>query len=294
MKRIAWLWIVLILWGTEAYAQAVQYRKPQLLIETPELAEILSKPEVRLLDARPGEEYRLGHLPGAVNVPAPATDDLEANRQGFPLPASRAQQLFRIAGINAGSRVVLYDDQGNRFAARVFYVLEFFGQSRVQVLNGGFKKWQSEGRPTTADLPSVAPGDFTPAQNASVIATAQWISAHLKDPGVKLLDTRSPAEFSGEKVVGARGGHIPGAVNIEWTRVISSGEIKTFLHAAELEKLFAQAQVARDHEVVTYCQAGVRAAAVYFALRLLGFERVRVYDGSWQDWSSATTLPVEK
>jgi thiosulfate/3-mercaptopyruvate sulfurtransferase len=294
MRRMSWVWIVLALWSVEASAQAPQYRNPQLLIETPELAAILSKPEVRLLDVRPGGEYRRGHLPGAVNIPAPLTDDLEANRQGFPLPASQAQQIFRIAGISAGSRVVLYDDQGNLFAARVFYVLEFFGQPHVQVLNGGFRKWQSEGRPTTTDLPSVEPGDFTPAPHPSVIATAQWISTHLKDPGVKLLDARSPAEFSGERVVGPRAGHIPGAVNIEWTRVISSGEISTFLSAADLEKLFAQAQVTRDHEVVTYCQAGVRAAAVYFALRLLGFPHVRVYDGSWQDWSSTPTLPVEK
>jgi thiosulfate/3-mercaptopyruvate sulfurtransferase len=294
MKRIAWLWIVLMLWGTEAYAQAVQYRKPQLLIETPELAAILSKPAVCLLDVRPAEEYRLGHLPGAVNLPAPATDDLEANRQGFSLPPHWAQRLFRMAGLSAGSRVILYDDQGNRFAARVFYVLEFFGHSRVQILNGGIRKWQNEGRATTTDAPNVTPGNFTPVPNASVIATAQWISAHLKDPGVRLVDARSPAEFSGEEALGPRGGHIPGAVNIEWTRVISSGEVKTFLNAAELEKLFAQARVTRNHEVVTYCQLGVRAAVVYFALRLLGFKRVRVYDGSWEDWGADLSRPVEK
>lgn len=286
MRIVRWLGIFLMLGWAEAYAQGEAYRNAQLLIETQELAGILSNPELRLVDARPSGEYSRVHLPGAVNLPAPATDDLEANHQGFPLFPDRAQQLFRMAGINAASRVVLYDDQGSRFATRVFYVLEFFGHARVQVLNGGFRKWQCEGRPTTTDVPPVAPGDFTPAPNPSRIATAQWLSAHLKDPAVKVVDARSPAEY--------RGGHIPGAVNIEWTQTLEPGAIKTFLPSRQLEELFAESQVARDLEVVSYCQMAVRGAEIYFVLRLLGYERVRLYDGSWEDWSADQTLPVEK
>jgi len=294
MGRTGSLWIFLVLVAAETSAQVSQYRNPQLLIETQELAGLLSNPDVRLLDVRPREEYGLGHIPGAVNLPAPATDDLEANRQGFPLPASWAQRLFRMAGISARSRVILYDDRGDRLAARVFYVLEFFGHSRLQVLNGGFKKWQSEGRPISSAAPSVAPGNFTPAPHPALIATSQWISAHLKDPGVKLVDARSAVEFRGEEVSGPRGGHIPGAVNIEWTRVIAPGEVPAFRDAATLEKLFAEVGVNRSQEVVTYCQRGVRAAEIYFALRLLGYERVRIYDASWQDWGANAELPVER
>jgi thiosulfate/3-mercaptopyruvate sulfurtransferase len=294
MKRIGWLWIFIVLVSAAACAQSPPYPNAQLLIETQELARSLSNSEVRLIDTRPPEEYRQGHIVGAVNLPALATDDLEANRQGFPLPLSWAQRLFRLAGINTSSRVVLYDDQGSRFAARVFYVLEFFGHTRVQVMNGGFKKWHSEGRPTTTDSPSVAPGDFTPAPSAAVIATSQWVNTHLTDPAVRIVDARSPAEFTGEKLLGPRGGHIPGAVNIEWTRVIEQGEIKTFLDATQLERIFAEAQVNRDRQVVTYCQMGMRAAEIYFALRLLGYGKVRVYDGSWEDWSANADLPVEK
>ena len=294
MEVTRWLLATLLLSSGRLWSQASSYRRPALLIDTQRLAQLLSSPDLRLLDARPPEEYRLGHLPGAVNLPALSTDDLEANRRGFPLPPEKAEQLFRAAGISSNSQVVIYDDQGNRFAARVFYVLQFFGHPHVQVLNGGFKKWQSERLPLTTDSPAIPLGDFKPQANSAIIATCDWVKAHLKDPQVKLLDARSPAEFKGERIQGPRGGHIPGAVNLEWTRVVDSGEIKTFLDAPSLEKLFSDAQVLPSQEVVTYCQMGVRAAELYFALRLLGFERVRIYDGSWEEWSAATDLPVEK
>jgi len=294
MKATTCLLAILVLSSGGLHGEVASYRHPELLIETQKLAQLLSSPQLRLLDARPPEQYRLGHLPGAVNLPAPETDSLAANRHGFPLPPDRAEQLFQAAGISSNSQVVIYDDQGSRFAARVFYVLDFFGHSHVQVLNGGFKKWQSEGLPLTTESPTVSPGDFKPQANSAIIATAAWVNARLRDANVKLLDARSVAEFNGERIQGPRGGHIPGAINLEWTRVVDSGEIKTFLDAPSLAKLFSDAQVSPAQEVVTYCQMGMRASSLYFALRLLGYERVRLYDGSWEDWSATPELPVEK
>ncbi len=290
MRKIE-LGLLMIFLAAPALAQEAAYRNAQLLIETPELTARLADPQLRLLDARPAAEYQQGHLPGAANLPAPATDNLDANRQGYPLPPDWAARLFRGVGVNADSKIVVYDDQGNRFAARIFYVLEFYGAAHVQVLDGGFRKWQSEGRPLTSEVPNVAPGNFTPSPQANILVTSDWLAAHLHD--VKIVDARSPEEFRGEKRLGPRGGHIPGAVNIEWTRVDAPGPIPTFLPPAALAQLFAGAGVTPQQEVVTYCQMGMRAAAIYFALRLLGYDRVRIYDGSWEDWSPQPKLPVE-
>ncbi len=286
--------MLLMAMAMRAEAQSPAYQNPQLLIEPPELTGILGSPGVCVLDVRPPQEYQQGHIAGAVNLSALLTDDLAANRQGYPLFPDRAQELFRNAGINNSSRVILYDDQGNRFAARVFYVLEFFGQTHVQVLNGGIKKWLSAGQSLSTDVPKVQPGDFRPDPQSSRLATAQYVVEHLKAPNVKLVDARTPEEYRGEKVLGPRGGRIPGAVNIVWTEMIDSGEVKSFLDAATLGRIFSAAGVTPAQEVIPYCQMGIRASEIYFGLRLLGYSHIRLYDGSWEDWSVLPELPVEK
>jgi thiosulfate/3-mercaptopyruvate sulfurtransferase len=263
-------------------------------METAQLAERLSAPELRIIDTRSPSEYQQGHIPGAVNLPASETDSLPANATGFPMPVALAEELFRNAGINQSSQIVVYDSQGHRFAARIFYVLEFFGHTRVAVLNGGFPKWHKEGKATSSEHPAVPPGDFKPEVKSGVTATADWVKQNLGNPGVKLVDARSPEEYAGSGAPGARSGHIPGAVNLEWKQCLGAGDGPTILDVPELQRLFAGAGVEPSQEVVAYCQAGTRASMTYLALRLLGFPRVRLYDGSWAEWSADSGLPVAR
>ena len=294
MRRVPRLVLFVLLTCAGSFAQTSQYRHPEYLIETTELRTILANPGVRVLDARLPQEYRQAHLPGAINLPAPATDDRLASGRGYPLDPLRAKGLFRAAGINNASRVIVYDDEGNRFATWLFYVLDVFGHHRVQVLNGGIRKWYAEGLPLTAEVSSASLGDFTPEHGTVTLVTSQWIEQHLEDPGVRLVDARTPAEYTGLGGPGIRLGHIPGAVNIEWTRLITPGAINTFLAPPALERVFSDAGVTPEKTVVAYCQVGIRASEVYFALRQLGYSHVRLYAGSWEDWSSNPNLPVEK
>jgi thiosulfate/3-mercaptopyruvate sulfurtransferase len=126
------------------------------------------------------------------------------------------------------------------------------------------------------------------------MATADWVKQNLGAPGVKLVDARSPEEYAGSPAQGARSGHIPGAVNLEWKQCLGAGDGPTILDIPELQRLFAAAGVEPSQEVVAYCQSGTRASLVYFALRLMGYPRVRLYDGSWSEWSALPGAPVEK
>lgn len=278
-------------------AGAAEYANPRLLIETDELAKLVDDSGVRIVDLRGDIEngqaaYRKGHIKNALFLSWRELDSLEANRKGYPILPEDAEALFGRLGIDHRMLVVAYDDTGGLFAARLFYVLEFYGHDRVQVLNGGLGKWAREGRPLSAEVPTVAPARFEAKPRPELIATAEELKTRLGKPEVCLVDARSPEEYTGREVRAKRGGRIPGAVNVDWVTTLKPDG--TFKPADELRRIFEAAGARPDLEVVTYCQTGVRAAHDYFALRLLGYTKVRNYDGSWADWGNSPELPIEK
>ncbi len=262
-------------------------------METDALASGLASKDLRIIDVRAAGPYGEAHIPGAINLNPNDLDTKKPNGvQDLAAPGKVAEVLSNL-GLGDSGKIVVYDDQRTLSAARVFWALDFLGRKDVAVLNGGFPKWQAEKREVTRTVPKLDKAVFTPHPDSSKVADVPYIKANMSDKSVVLCDARTPGEYDGTDVRAERGGHIPGAKNVNWENNIQSGETPVLKDAAQLKALYDQAGITPDREVITYCQSGVRAAQSYFTLKLLGYEKVRNFDGSWQEWAKDASLPIE-
>lgn len=268
------------------------YARPELLVSTGWLAAHLNDPDVRVIDVRGANQYGSGHIPGARNLPVARLDDPTHPIRGMLVGPERFSVTVGNLGVRSTDHVVLYDAQGYLQAARVFWAFDFYGQARLSILEGGLTQWQAEGRPLSTDPVPAAAVEYKAMPHPERVATKDDVLARLDDPSAVLLDVRSPAEYTGDMVQAMRGGHIPGAVNLEFTLAMSGDPPTRLKSPDELRELYATVGATPDKEVVTYCQGGVRAAHTYFVLRLLGYDRVRNYDGSWGEWGNDPSTPV--
>ncbi len=262
-------------------ALAVGYANPELVIETDQLEKLSSQANVRVIDVRPKAAYHKGHIPNALHLGADDIIDPNSRIEAALWPDEKLAAMLGERGIGKDTKVILYDDRGGFHAARVFWMLEYFGHRDVAILNGGFPKWEKEGRKTTTQVPRVKPAKFPIDITERRIATADWVLERKDDSNVVVVDVRPPKMYEQ--------GHIPWARSIPWAQNLTSES--TLKSADELTKHFESKGVKKDNNVVVHCQQGKASAHSYYALRVLGYPRVRSYDRSWAEWGADEDLP---
>ena len=262
------------------------YPRPKLLVEAGTLA---GNPSGVILDIRPQEQYLAGHIPGAVSVNAAEWT------KAFKPSATTAEWGKRLGqvGIDTDKTVIVCGGGDVRDAARVWWILHYWGVRDARILNGGWPAWQASGGPTSREAARPIVTRPKLVQNATALASKDEIVGLLKGGSPQILDVRSKAEYCGETATAKRNGSIPGATNLEWTECIDP-KTKKFKSAKELQQLLQEHKVDLSKPAITYCQSGGRASVVAFTLELMGGNEVKNYYQSWAEWGNDPNTPIVK
>ena len=274
--------------GSDSYVNA------ELLVDTAWVAEHVEDDGVQFVDLR-REGYEGGHIPGATHFSTSKITDSEAEYDGILVESEPFAQAMRELGIDQDETVVIYDDGSSLSAARLFYALEYYGHQNVKIYNGGFTAWLNAGEEVSTEAPEIVTGDFVATANQEKVCDLGTLQASLDDENIVILDTRSVEEFTGEEVRAERGGHVPNAIHIEWSEAITEVDgVPTFKSAEELTALYEENGVTKDKTIIPYCQTNVRGAHTYFTLRLLGYDSIKPYEGSWAEYGNVATTTIDK
>jgi thiosulfate/3-mercaptopyruvate sulfurtransferase len=270
-----------------------EYAHPELLAEPSWVWEHRDDPNVRVLDCASLDRYQRAHIPGAVGLPVDVWLKEPEGGVHVMSPGAFAELMDQL-GVSDDTMVVMYDDMIIAYATRLWWVLKYYGHTNAKVLNGGWQRWVSEGRPVTFHETVVAPGRFTPRPDESIICYLDDVMRKVGEPGVQILNVLPEALYHGtENWFGnKRVGHIPGSRNIPSEHFLTEDDRHVFKPAAELQALLAAAGLSSTSESIVHCQAGVRTTVGFFVLSLLGWDRVRAYDGSMAEWANRDDTPL--
>ncbi len=278
-----------------------EYTHPEVLVSTQWVAEHGNDPRVRLVEVDVDTAaYEQGHIEGAIgwNWQSQLQDGVRRDL----LDKRSFEELLSQSGISNDDTVIVYGDNNNWFAAYAFWQLKLYGHQDVRIMNGGRKKWLEEKRPVATAVPRVTPMQYRAKEpDVTIRATRDLIFAELEGRHTAhLVDVRSPDEFTGKIIAppgmtetAQRGGHIPGAKNIPWSQAVR--EDGTFKSFDDLRELYGSRGILPGQETIAYCRIGERSSHTWFVLKfLLGFDKVRNYDGSWTEWGNLVGAPIEK
>ena len=285
-------WISLLLIGCQGTPQAREEQSSKYLIEVSELANIINQDSIIVLDLRTPEKYAQNHIPQSINLWRDEIQSSSYPYQGMIMQKNELEEVLGSKGIESNKHLVLYDDKGSCEAARLWWMLYYYGYEKMTILNGGFQAWShvetlssviNSAKKTRFELPNKS-------RENTLIDLAQLID-YKRD--MLLLDTRNKEEFNGAilKSGATKKGRIPGSMHMDWIHAIDPVSMK-FRSREELDSIFGSL-ITSDQTIVTYCHSGVRSSHTFFILsELLGYKNVRNFDGSWVEWSYHD-LPVE-
>ncbi|MBW3634281.1 MAG: sulfurtransferase [Chloroflexi bacterium] len=264
------------------------YARPELVIDAASLTDRRDDPDMIVVALMPPEEFARGHIPGSLQLDWPALEIIDTSDAAIADWRPEMEHRFAALGVTPKSTVVTYDGE-TLFATRPWWVLRYLGHEDARVLNGGLAAWEQAGGVIATDVapatPPAAPATepFPATSRPEVLAQLEEVRASLDDPNVVIVDARTPEEYAQ--------GHIPGAVNVNFPRNADAEAPKIWRPQDELRAMYEEVGVTPDKRIIPYCSTGVRSSVTFFTLRLIGYDNVALYTGSWEEWSNHPETP---